>query len=209
MERDRTWATNCALTLNPHKDHAATEGWPPVGSSVRVLDLSVLFSSPDCGFKPFACYYRQIGRRYSVNWRLLRWIGVILILAGCQADKTVPPEVIPSSTLRPGVKADDLYVNEETERRMAELMASKPGGIRVGIHGTYEEMVPDSYTTFRLKQGQPFLGEFLLHSAKHFPLHARPRADSLQPQWGIVSVHGRSQWRRRRGKNPHPDSHRW
>ena len=101
-----------------------------------------------------------------MNWRLLLWIGVILILAGCQADKTVPPEVIPSSTLRPGVKADDLYVNEETERRMAELMASKPGGIRVGIHGTYEEMVPDSYTTFRLKQGQPFLGEFLLHSAK-------------------------------------------
>jgi hypothetical protein len=101
-----------------------------------------------------------------VIWRLLLWIGVILTLTACQANQAVPPEVIPSSTLPPDVEAGDLYVNEETERKMAELRASKPGGITLGIRSTYEEMVPDSYTTFRVKQGQPFLGEFFLRSAK-------------------------------------------
>ena len=91
---------------------------------------------------------------------------MILTLTACQADQALPPEVIPSSTLPPGVEAGDLYVNEETERKMAELMASKPGGTTVGIRSTYEQMIPDSYTTFWVKQGQPFLGEFFLRSAK-------------------------------------------
>lgn len=98
--------------------------------------------------------------------RLLKTIGVALLLAGCQVGKTGLPAAIPSSTVPPGVEAHALYLNEEAERRMAEVRASRPGGTTVGIRATYEEMVPDSHFLFRVKQGHPFVGQFRLRSSR-------------------------------------------
>ncbi len=98
--------------------------------------------------------------------RLFQWIGLVLVLAACRANGSEPQGLIPRSTLPPGVEADALYVDQEAERQGIELMAANPGGLGLGFHGTYGEIVPSFYTTFRVHKGSPFIGEFRLRSGK-------------------------------------------
>jgi hypothetical protein len=107
--------------------------------------------------------------------RLLQWAGLILLLVGCQGQRatmpkavtgTMPPRSIPSSTVPPSVSANDIHDKEQTDRQMAEFLASNPGGIGYGLRGTYAETVPAASTTFRVTPGAPFIGEFFLRSGR-------------------------------------------
>lgn len=101
--------------------------------------------------------------------RILPWILFALLLAACQVSKATESEIIPGITIPPGARADALYDNTQREQQSKAILTASPGGLSIGMRGTYEEMVPDSYTAYRIRPGFPFMGEYYLRSGKLEP----------------------------------------
>jgi hypothetical protein len=98
--------------------------------------------------------------------RILQWILLILILTACQVSKGADQEIILRSTILPDVYPAALDDNTEQKQKS---VAGPPGWIQTGMRGADEDMVSDSHTTYHIRRGLPFIGEYYLRSGKLEP----------------------------------------
>ena len=67
-------------------------------------------------------------------------------------------EVVPISTIPPGVNGGDIRGLAPDALEAFDQMAQEHPGLSFGISGTYAEQVTDTYDAFRVEENTPFVG---------------------------------------------------
>jgi hypothetical protein len=78
---------------------------------------------------------------------------------------TATPNIVPASTIPPGVDGNDIRTLDPETMESIRQMARNHPGFSFGIHGTYAEQVPGTYDAFRVKDNT-FIGQFRLWNAR-------------------------------------------
>jgi len=106
--------------------------------------------------------------------------ALLLLLAGliaCQyaaptptqttaTGTTATPEIVPASTIPPGIDGYDIRGPVPEAIEALRQMAQEHPGLSFGISGTYAEQVPGTYDAFRVEEDAPFVGQFWLWNAR-------------------------------------------
>jgi len=71
-----------------------------------------------------------------------------------------PPEIVPASTIPPGINGNDIRGPDPETIRAIEQINREGPGFACGINGTYGEQIPGTYNAFRVAEGEPFIGRF-------------------------------------------------
>ena len=137
-------------------------------------------------------------------------LGIVL-MAGTVACRRQPADTSPAmagathptgilrSTVPPGTDGNAIYDREDATRQIEAFIRQNPGGIADGLRGTYGQMVPGADSTFFLPRGEPFRGEFFLHSGRehahgygllclldYLQVPCSPGADHFQSHEGVA-----------------------
>jgi len=102
-------------------------------------------------------------------------LTLIVLLIGLIACRSTPPiptemvatiEVVPVSTIPPGVNGDDIKGPAPDDLEVLRQMAQEHPGLSFGISGTYTEQVAGTHDAFRVEENAPFVGQFRLWNAR-------------------------------------------